>query len=615
MKQAGKSGGKNKRQTMIDLSEKLGLSGPGREKQDIEYEVDERYDEGGVEDAPKPKFDYTKFFRKRRADGGAIGIEVLFEEKKKNGGRIGFDNGGQTAPAGTFTLTDYVNFLNAAEDFNRLYDKGEEVVGEVGEFVKQIGDKEYDDYTGKELIKERELEVQLENLEDKFVKTEDDYYDRTRELPEDEEAMGAYARQLINDLNQRDVTLDTLAEVAGLKKGGRVGFNFGGLLTGPAKNIYDSMMTAGYFTQDEIRNAIIGAGYEIPGASTTAPAPDTGIIGAQLNQGGGGGGGITELQKTFTTETAPPQFTGDPTAQLTGKGRLDPMGSGFYETLESLSDQPTGYTMSTFNKDFAPSGEVVKNEPIGFNPETNPNVKKAFFQEVYQDPRDISFFDKVKNKFGSIKDKFFQPKVRGTLGTRIANQPKLPLPGGIAAYSLSPFNPESRNYNPLLEGQLNFLEGLEDMIGRDPNTGGLKYGSGSVLAGKNVISGFGSNNYEVALNKYLQRMNRYENPTKKQQERIAQAQAELAAEKERQIREAKTKAEALKAIQSQAKMDYNPNIHGPVDYGKDSQGNQSFDSGMGFGIGSDGGPVSNRTGRGRTGYSEGGLATMFVEKR
>ncbi len=41
-------------------------------------------------------------------------------------------------------------------------------------------------------------------------------------------------------------------------------------------------------------------------------------------------------------------------------------------------------------------------------------------------------------------------------------------------------------------------------------------------------------------------------------------------------------------------MDYNPNIHGPVDYGKDSKGNQSFDSGMGFGIGSDGGPVSNK---------------------
>ena len=32
-----------------------------------------------------------------------------------------------------------------------------------------------------------------------------------------------------------------------------------------------------------------------------------------------------------------------------------------------------------------------------------------------------------------------------------------------------------------------------------------------------------------------------------------------------------------------------------TNYGQDSQGNQSFDSGQGFGIGSDGGPVSNRT--------------------
>ena len=62
-------------------------------------------------------------------------------------------------------------------------------------------------------------------------------------------------------------------------------------------------------------------------------------------------------------------------------------------------------------------------------------------------------------------------------------------------------------------------------------------------------------------------------------------------------------------------MDYKPNIHGPTDYGKDSKGNQSFDTGMGFGIGSDGGPVSNRTGRGRQGYGDGGLATMFKKKR
>ena len=73
---------------------------------------------------------------------------------------------------------------------------------------------------------------------------------------------------------------------------------------------------------------------------------------------------------------------------------------------------------------------------------------------------------------------------------------------------------------------------------------------------------------------------------------------------------AKSKAKALAAIKKQGKADYNPNIHGPNNYGKDSQGNQSFDSGQGFGIGSDGGPVSNKTGEGRTGYMGGGLTNL-----
>ena len=456
MKQAGKSGGPNKRQTMIDISEKLGLSGEGKEKQDIEYDIDERYDEGGVEEVSKPKFDYKKFFRNRRADGG------------------------------------------------------------------------------------------------------------------------------------------------------RVGFNLGGSLTGPALNIYNTMSAAGYFTDDEIRNAITAAGYEIPGASqpeTTQPN----IIGAQLNQGGGGGGGITELQKTFTTETAPPQFTGDPTAQLTGKGRLDPMGSGFYETLESLSAQPTGYTMSTFNKDFAPSGEVVKNESIDFNPETNPNVKKAFFQEVYQDPTEISFFDKVKDKFGSFKDKFFQPKVKGTLGTRLANQPRLPIPSFasfLSNYS-SPFNLQSKNYNPLLESQLNFAETQEGIVGIDPNSGLLKYGPESVLSGKNVISMFGTNDYEEALMDYITKMNAYQ--TKKATDARAV-----------KIQKAKDELAALQAATEAAKQAQ----YGKIDYGKGGDGQQSYSGdaigagNLGFGISATtGGPVSNKTGKGRTDYFKGGLASMFAEKR
>jgi hypothetical protein len=82
MKQAGKSGSKDKRQTMIDLSEKLGLSGEGKEKQDIEYEVDERYDEGGVEEVSKPKFDYKKFFRKRRSNGGPLNDDEEYQQSE-----------------------------------------------------------------------------------------------------------------------------------------------------------------------------------------------------------------------------------------------------------------------------------------------------------------------------------------------------------------------------------------------------------------------------------------------------------------------------------------------------------------------------------------------------
>jgi len=74
---------------------------------------------------------------------------------------------------------------------------------------------------------------------------------------------------------------------------------------------------------------------------------------------------------------------------------------------------------------------------------------------------------------------------------------------------------------------------------------------------------------------------------------------------------AKDKAAALAAIKKQGKADYNPNIHGGTNYGQDSGGNQSFDFGGGFGIGSDGGPVSNRTGRGRTGYMNGGIVDIL----
>ena len=249
------------------------------------------------------------------------------------------------------------------------------------------------------------------------------------------------------------------------------------------------------FSDAEIANALQQQGLYTPpdsGTPTPDPTPDPTPT---PNQGGGDGGGIMELQKTYST------LPGDPK-----NFRLS--------QLEGTSDY--------------------------FPPTTGMGKAKNFFME-----------------------KFFQPKVKGTLGTRLANQPRLPLPASIAAYSMSPFNPDSKNYNPNFESQLNFLEGLsgtklsgnwknatkfdefgkpiefgiiegQSMIGRDPNTGGLKYGPGSVLEGKNVISGFGSNNYETALNKYISRMLRYENPTKFQAAKLQKARDELAAYKKQQ---------------------------------------------------------------------------------
>ena len=56
--------------------------------------------------------------------------------------------------------------------------------------------------------------------------------------------------------------------------------------------------------------------------------------------------------------------------------------------------------------------------------------------------------------------------------------------------------------------------------------------------------------------------------------------------------------------------------YGATNYGRGADGQQSYDFGTGFGTSATtGGPVSNRTGRGRTDYRDGGLATRFKPRR
>jgi len=343
-----------------------------------------------------------------------------------------------------------------------------------------------------------------------------------------------------------------------LADGGRVGLFMGGdPLTGQALQIYNSMNAYG-FSDQEIADALSARGlYTATGSGTSQPEQVTGIINQQIQTGDGGG--VTELQKTFTEGAQPKSIP----------------------AISELSSQ----NLSTYLSD--PALQAKYGSAVDYD---------KFVQSQMPEP---NFIQKGITATKDFFSKLTQPKVRGTLGTRLANQPRIPLPAAIASYSMSPFNIKSKNYNPLLEEQLNFAETQEGIIGRNPNTGLLQYGPESVLAGKNVVSFAGTNDYELALKDYISKMNAYQN------KKATEARSVKIQKAKRELEELQRKTEAARAAQ-----------YGQTDYGRGSDGQRSYDFGQGFGIGATtGGPVSNRTGRGRQDYSKGGLATMFTRRR
>ena len=422
---------------------------------------------------------------------------------------------------------------------------------------------------------------------------------------------------------------DAYVEEKNYADGGRVGLFMGGpALEGQALAIYNSMNAYG-FDDQEIANALQEQGLYTPGG-TTPDTPSDNIIGSQLDQGGGGG--IRGLQKTYTRETAPP----------------------------SKPYTVTNFPETSVRKDFFETKQLPSytyNEMGGLNitPDVRKDMVEYFADETsvgnYPVPeKDTSFIGSVKDKFGSVKDKFFAPKVKGTLGDRLSNQPTIPLPGALMAYSRSPLNPESPQFNPLLRGQLNFLEASPmvtrksgqfidpklgavegnfmdvtgSLIGRDPNTGALKYGSGSVLAGKNVISGFGTNDYETALMDYITKMTANTRISAAgKAAKLAAAEAELEAERERQrqagerttnkgtldygITQGVSQRDYLSREKTRQRSDRQDEGKGPG--GSTFKYSDPYDPGGGE---KDGGFID---GYNRRKYSDGGLATMFTRRR
>jgi hypothetical protein len=696
MKELAKSGAS--REKMIKGYEEIIL--PGKEDEMLD-EAEDRY-EGGVEEVTRPKFDYKKFFKKRYADGGSIGIEVLFEEKKP---RKNFNTGGTTydprasavdyatalnkVGAGTQaqkrqSLSDYLGSVLSTQgqkignvgtmalqgakgvlgiqgtpitdsmqaslqniiqkqikDSGKLsgninykdygvktntqgneflgfgdrsftdpeaalattlgqasysvdpktgkitftggtaYDFGDDQFGGLGKFISkggafnqlpsvsnkfQPGATEYNpDITlGPDFMKQfnktplsesdfynQFYQMPYKGFENKYFQTlqkGDPFYDEIRRSS----SAGSFS-----DLVDRGAIkyytgpTDYKNYLSTFADGGRVGLFMGGdPLTGQALAIYNSMNAYG-FSDQEIANALEGQGlYTAPGSSTPeTTAPN--IINQQI-QSGGGGGGITTL---------------DPLTR--------PQGTPF--NLNSLTKTKFGYNNAL--------GKTIEG---------------------------------VKDFTGSMIDKFSGSKV-GEGATKFKNFAITPMMALMQ--KRNPLNPGASNYNPNLQKQMDFLEGQtgtkitgtsgnlkftddQMMIGRDPNSGLAKYGPGSVLEGQNVVSGFGTNDYEEQLGNYIERMrNRAITKTlsKFQQAKLDAAIAEMGREMERQQREVAERARAA-----------NPDVYARAD-------ELGFTDGKGGGFASKSTGTneafSNKTGRGRTGYGDGGLATMFKEKR
>jgi len=181
---------------------------------------------------------------------------------------------------------------------------------------------------------------------------------------------------------------------------------------------------------------------------------------------------------------------------------------------------------------------------------------------------DASLMNKTKNKFGEL----FTGAKEGIMNTGQRfkeGASKVPSLFVQAANYRNPLNPKAANYNPNLVGQLNALDGMTgtvtrgqkdkegnyktiggSMLTNNPNTGSLQYGPGSVLRGKNAISGFGTNDYGDQLDKYIDKMK--ERAIKKdlsqfQTNKLADAVAERKRENDRQAAVDAAKAAEIRA--------------------------------------------------------------------
>ena len=270
-------------------------------------------------------------------------------------------------------------------------------------------------------------------------------------------------------------------------------------------------------------------------------------------------------------------------------------------------------------------------QPMGIN--TVPNqftYRNKFMNDVRNLPSDfrnsltetkdalVEDFSGLQNIIGSGVDRMqqgFNTAKEGIMNSSAMDFFRsLPTPGNLLlnlAATRNPLNPRASNYNPTLQGQIDYMKdkgmyGITDQSGLNKITGGR-------LSGKNLVSMFGSNDLGEMYSKDLSKLQGYLSTMPQRFSRLMKNNPTSYQKKveslEAKIKQNKIEAQAAQAAREAATaaraMARNPQVY--RDAGITSGGFASQNTGTNSNF-------SNRTGRGRTGYSEGGLASMFTRR-
>ena len=549
-----------------------------------------------------PDEDLTAYIERRRrefeskADGGSIGIEVLFTDKMKNGGRVPAVSGGflkllaegtakgkkgimELVESGKGRFDEFVETMNQSKKPSELIDESIQVTKKMRDgpiTIKMLEDMNPD--TVKKLLRSEEIGLYGSQRPEALIAA-----DMIKRFTKADGTIDyERAEFILNRKLKGNESLDELLEIEfttrpdkipdqGLADGGRVGLFMGGdPLTGQALSIYNSMNAYG-FDDQAIANALTEQGlYTAPGDST----PDT---------------PDTTPGNTMGLQTGSDNFSvynPDPNSIKPFK----PMGANFQ------NQKPNAFSTGIAKMMDNP---VMKTLGFAMNPP-------------------LAFAKGILSKAGSmmpVNERSIFENLAGNQGVRvddigrIVNTGKYNTPEGVmAGYNLNQVTDKTFDKRTdRIEKTLSEKYGLTAEEIED-----VKAGTYTGKKGFNTTMGTTTNLFSQLRN-ILSAKN------------TILGQQNIAAQMAKQQREAKAAADAL-AIQQSGLTDLG-NIQKIQQYtGKPlSDYRMSVPASQRNYTGGSTNPnpstpgaqdsFSNKSGMGRTGYSEGGLATMFTRRR